>query len=739
MKITSILLVLLLLCAGKTYSQNKRLDSLTRELAKAPDDTSRIKLRNVIAASLMENNIDSGIVFTQKTIELAKAAGFVTGEAAAHRSLAHGHIQKGDYALAKTELETGEKLAKSVNDIVGLARNYANYGMFYGMQSKYDSSIYYYNKTIDITKNWGDKNEVSRAYQNIAIDYQMLSNFKQALNYQNKSLQIADAANDISGLAYVSVNMAITYQSLNDTVQAEKLYLNAIDYAKKAEIKNVELYAYSNLSSLYEQNKSWHLCYDYGMKAAALGRQTGDVGITAVSLSKAAVALAYQKKFSDAETLSAQAVIIADSTHQPLNIFQTLSNRAFVKKAQTLYPEAIALYEKGFAALKDADIYASQIGNSYGELANCYEALGNYQKALASYKISTKINDTIRSRDNVQRATELSMNYEFDKKEQTTKAEQDKLNATANTKQTALIIGLLLTVAIIGVVIYAYSNKQKANNLLQKQKGEIQTTLTELKATQAQLVQSEKMASLGELTAGIAHEIQNPLNFVNNFSEVSAELLDEMQAELDSGNKDEAEQIATEIKQNLQKIVHHGKRADAIVKGMLQHSRTSTGQKEPVLLNSFANDYLRLSYQGLRAKDKTFNSALSTDFDQSIEKINIIPQDLGRVLLNLFTNAFYSVAQKEKKQIDGYKPEVSLTTKRLNNSIQICVRDNGSGVPQKIKEKIYQPFFTTKPTGEGTGLGLSLSFDIITKGHGGTLQLNTEEGEFAEFVITIPA
>ncbi|MEP6597411.1 MAG: ATP-binding protein, partial [Ginsengibacter sp.] len=232
--------------------------------------------------------------------------------------------------------------------------------------------------------------------------------------------------------------------------------------------------------------------------------------------------------------------------------------------------------------------------------------------------------------------------------------------------------------------------------------------------------------------------IQNPLNFVNNFSEVNKELLAEMKNEIDKGNTDEAKSIANVIISNEEKINHHGRRADAIVKGMLQHSRTSAGQKEPTDINALADEYLRLTYHGLRAKDKSFNATIQTDFDKSIGKINIIPQDIGRVLLNLFTNAFYAVAEKKRQEQEGYQPTVSVSTKKENDKVIIKVKDNGTGIPQKVLDKIFQPFFTTKPTGQGTGLGLSLSYDIL-KAHGGEIKLVSKEGEGAEFIIWLPA
>lgn len=283
---------------------------------------------------------------------------------------------------------------------------------------------------------------------------------------------------------------------------------------------------------------------------------------------------------------------------------------------------------------------------------------------------------------------------------------------------------------------------------LMQQKAELEQTISELKSTQAQLIQSEKMASLGELTAGIAHEIQNPLNFVNNFSEVSAELVDEMNDELQNGNSEDAKQIALDLKQNLEKINHHGKRADAIVKGMLQHSRSSSGVKEPTDINALADEYLRLAYHGLRAKDKSFNATMKTEFDESLGKINVVPQDIGRVILNLITNAFYAVNEKKKLSAGEnpasakptYEPTVSVSTKRNGTKVLISVKDNGKGIPQHIIDKIFQPFFTTKPSGEGTGLGLSMSYDIITKTHGGELKVETQTaGETGSmFTIVLP-
>jgi two-component system NtrC family sensor kinase len=272
------------------------------------------------------------------------------------------------------------------------------------------------------------------------------------------------------------------------------------------------------------------------------------------------------------------------------------------------------------------------------------------------------------------------------------------------------------------------------------QRNSLEQALLELRNTQTQLVQREKMASLGELTAGIAHEIQNPLNFVNNFAEVSGELISELEVEQLLANRSVAEtELVTDLKQNLLKITQHGQRAAAIVRGMLEHSRASTGQRQPTDLNLLAEEYLQLAYQSIRAKNSAISFTLSTHLDPTLGPVEVVPQEIGRVLLNLFTNAFHAVLQRQKQEPNEYQPTVTVTTTALLGKAVLKICDNGVGIPEAIQQKIFQPFFTTKPTGEGTGLGLSLSYDIITKGHGGTLTVQSEEGGFTEFIISLPS
>ena len=725
-------------------AQRSKLDSLNELINKAKTDTGRINLLSEKVSLLIETNLDSAVILGPQVIEEAKSINFRSGEASARLNLSTVYSFKGEYTAARDMLNEAGKIFLSLKDTAGEGKLYGSLGMMYGMQSKYDSAILYYKKAIRIAQIRNDKATLNNAYQNMAISYMMQSDHSNAILYLQKALDYSENIKDQKSQAYINLNLGLAYNNLGDSVRGERSILKAIVLSKSLGLKNVELYAYSNLASFYDDKQQYQNSYDYAIRAAQLGRQTGDDGIAAASLAKASSALMHLNRYEEAMTLAQQSVSLADSSKQPLNIYQAYSTMGSNLKMQGKCAEAISYFEKAFHSLPKADLFDKSVASSYADLSECYEKVGNYSKALAAHKISRQINDSIRSNENVRKATELNMNYEFEKKQQAAVVEQEKKNAVARTRQTVLLTGLAFTFILAVIAFYAFRNKQKTNILLRRQKAQIEQTLSELRTTQKQLIQSEKMASLGELTAGIAHEIENPLNFVNNFSEVNTELIDELKNELQSGNKEQAISIAEDIKENEQKINHHGKRADNIVKGMLLHARTNTGQKELTDINALANEYLRLAYHGLKAKDNSFNATLQTDFDESLSadaegigKINIIPQDIGKVLLNLYNNAFYAVSDKQKQNFDGYEPTVTLNTKKVNDTVEISVRDNGNGIPQSIIDKIFQPFFTTKPTGQGTGLGLSLSYDIV-KAHGGELKVETKEGEGSNFTIQLP-
>ncbi len=419
------------------------------------------------------------------------------------------------------------------------------------------------------------------------------------------------------------------------------------------------------------------------------------------------------------------------------NVIQPDYYLALIRLKQNRYEEAAALLMQDVDRVKTN---RPSILRDYKLLADIYQKTGKRDKANQVFQSYIDLQDSLLADQGKYRTLSFETEKQINEKEiSISKLESDNRLGALSRNFTGGIAILLLILA--GSIYYRFSAKKKANLVLEK-------TLADLKSTQSQLIQSEKMASLGELTAGIAHEIQNPLNFVNNFSEVSNELMDDMKAEFKNGDTVEGFAIADDIKQNLYKILHHGKRADAIVKGMLQHSQKGSGVKEPTDINLLADEYLRLAYHGLKAKDKSFNAIIKTDFDESIGNINIIPQDIGRVLLNLINNALYAVNEKKKQMGDGYEPTVTVSTRlasdsknqsisQLANSIIVSVADNGMGISEANRNKIFQPFFTTKPTGQGTGLGLSLSYDIV-KAHGGEIKVESKEGEGSVFIIQLP-
>ena len=383
-------------------------------------------------------------------------------------------------------------------------------------------------------------------------------------------------------------------------------------------------------------------------------------------------------------------------------------------------------------ARKNLDLLLSmeskELGNAYTNLFKSYQLNEYYDSAYKYQGLALASNDSAYKA----RIKSLSdfQNMSFDDLLRLKELESEKVLTENRIRMYAMLAGLTVFL-VIGLILYRnYLKKKEANKVLEQ-------TLSNLKSTQSQLIQSEKMASLGELTAGIAHEIQNPLNFVNNFSEINKELIDEAISANEIGKSLEVKELLINLRDNEVKVKYHGQRADAIIKGMLQHSRSTSGQKEATDINTLADEYVRLAYLGYRARENGFNAKLEKIFEPAIDKISIIPQEIGRVLLNLFNNAFYAVAERQKKESGEYVPTVTLTTKKTSDKIEVHIKDNGYGIPLKIKEKIFQPFFTTKPTGQGTGLGLSLSYDIV-KAHGGELRVETKEGEGSEFIIQLP-
>ncbi len=611
-----------------------------------------------------------------------------------------------------------------------------------------------------------------RILQGIGFNYET-SNLDSSLKYTEHGLALAKERGYAWGEVALMTDLATIYREHGKLAESLDMLLKSLEIAKANNIHLEIARAYRRLADIYMDLENFSKAIGYLLQALKIDKENQIA--KGISIDEMTLGYAYEKT----NKLDSATFYINDLIHPPdafakQYVYQVKGNIQF-KKGN--YNEAVEIFHEGLSmSLKDNDFltaagicadmatlfiklnardsatiyalkgfnYAKNVSYKKGIMlnGNLLTALYDSTKpalALHYYQTAAAAKDSLYGVNNLQAIQTLVSKEEAKQKE----LEDAKVDYQNKLKLYGLLAGLVLLLIIAFVLYRNNLQRKKANTVLREKNTKIENTLSELKSAQSQLIQSEKMASLGELTAGIAHEIQNPLNFVNNFSEVSNELIDEMKEELNKGDVDEAKFIADDIKQNLEKINHHGKRADAIVKGMLQHSRQTKGVKEPTDINALCDEYIRLSFHGMRAKDKNFNAEIKTDFDESIGTINVVPQDIGRVLLNLFNNAFYAVNEKFKANrlllTDNYKPTVSVQTKKLNDKIEIIVSDNGNGIPQNIIDKIFQPFFTTKPTGEGTGLGLSLAYDIITKEHNGTIKVESKKGEGSIFIINVPA
>jgi two-component system, NtrC family, sensor kinase len=558
-------------------------------------------------------------------------------------------------------------------------------------------------------------------------------NFPKALNSYLSSLKIYEKENDRKAIAKNLADIGRVYSYQGD-------YRNCINYTLKA--KNVAEVIHeqrlfqidvNNIGDSYEKLNILDSALFYTQQAYQLALKLNDADLTGAAMNnlgniyskikKPVIALNYYHASIPYTTKGKDDDTYAETTFGMAKIYGQLG-----KPDSSLYYAKQSIIAGQRSRLTSRVLEASEFLTAYFKPRGQLDSALHYQDILVAAK------DTLFNQEKNKEVQSLAF------AERQRQQDIEVQNATYQvTIRFYLMVAAIAFLLVAAFIFWRNSRKnERAKRLLQQQKEQIQTSLADLEATQNRLIQSAKMASLGELTAGIAHEIQNPLNFVNNFSDVSMELVDEMQSELGDDNEREAMIISGNIKQNLEKIYHHGKRADSIVKSMLQHSKISTDKKEPADINAIADEYLRLSYHGLRAVDKSFNADMVINLDNNLPMAGVIPQDIGRVLLNLYNNAFYAVNEKAKIAGGDYKAKVELTTLATNNHVEIKVRDNGNGISDVIKEKIMQPFFTTKPPGEGTGLGLSLSYDIVVKGHGGDINVHTKEGEFTEFVISLP-
>ena len=668
-------------------AQQKLVDSLVHVPSFSSNDTLQLITNSILAEDFAETNPDSAIYYAEKAVALSKGLGFKLEEVGALGQIGYAQLNLGNYPRSLQTLLSALEIAENpATERKVIPHN------FPGVDELSERTGSAHNQRLD---------KQARIHQYLGILYDNMNNYEKGKYHYLVAKNLARQTGNLPLQSIINGTLGRVYMYLKNLDSALIVQQESYDLALKADYKKYRGSILLNLARIYSARGNKKSAADYFRRALATSEEQNYLrGVVAANLYLADLYLMDGQRDSGLYFISEGKQV-----------------------AQQLNAPSLLL-------------------RSYTALASFYRTESNNDSIVKYQTMIIKINDSLFNSKQGQQF----QNITYDQQQRQLEKEAAEKDYQYKLRTYGLLTGLGIFLLLAIVLFRNNKNKQKAYSLLVKQKQEtdfqkakVERTLEELKSTQNQLIQSEKMASLGELTAGIAHEIQNPLNFINNFSEVNAELIDEMSESLASGNNQQAAEIGKNIKENEEKISHHGKRADAIVKSMLQHSRAGSGQKEAVDVNALADEYLRLAYHGLRAKEKSFNAKFESVLDPSITPINVNAQDIGRVILNLINNAFYAATEKKNSgAIPGFEPTVILSTKKLDGSIEIRVRDNGNGVPQKVIDKIFQPFFTTKPTGLGTGLGLSLSYDIITNGHGGELKVETEEGKYSEFIINLP-
>jgi signal transduction histidine kinase/Tfp pilus assembly protein PilF len=669
-----------------------------------------------------------------------------------------------DVPKSESYLDEAIRIANLSQDNKGLAYAYNIKGRLFAQQGKLQEAMQIFEIALNQFRSIGDKTGEANVLSNLGSIYYRMGNNKKALEHHFQSLKISEEIGNTLRIATSYNNIGTVYQQAEATIDdALNSYKKALEGFTKIDNQPGMATVAMNIGEIYFLESKLDSAIQY--HELALGLCDGTLDAT-FPLTQLGEIYGVKGEFNTALPYHRRALSIAESLDAKYEVAQSLIGYAKTLKRQADIEGTIAVLERAKKIAIEIDA-KNELLNAYMELSEIYAMKEDFEKAYTYELEVKKVSDDISKSSTEQMVKQLQFDFELSQKQaeiELLQKDTELKNAAVFNQRIIIFTALGGLVLFIAISIFLFRNnlsKQKANSLLQAQKEEIreqrekvESAFDQLKSAQAQLIQSEKMASLGELTAGIAHEIRNPLNFVNNFSEVSNELivevLDERDKPAERRNEKLIADILGDIKENLEKINHHGKRADAIVQGMLQHSRTSTGEKAMTDINALAAEYLRLSYHGMQAKDNAFNVQSKSYFDPNLPKMKVIPQDIGRVFLNIINNAFQACVNYQPTSRDGkdpqpgdlYVPTVTVKTSLVKTSsggllAQVSIADNGPGIPESIKDKIFQPFFTTKPTGQGTGLGLSLSYDII-KAHGGEIGVESTVGKGTVFTVSLP-
>lgn len=712
-----VLLLSLLLLPAPARSQTPAADSLRRLLrASSRPDTTRVRRLLALGQELKTPDAAQAIRANQQALQLARQLTDWQGEGKAQVALSNLYRRKGDFVAARRAAQLAQQLYLHHGDVRGQGQVWLQLSTIYSIQANTAAALEAALKGLPLSEQAGDLQTSSRLRYTMGSVYQKMGNYAEAFPLLRSALRTGQQTKDQQLVLAALADLGESYRILKRWPQAEMYYQRGLRLSQQVGDKTGEAGFVTSLADVYGLQGNQPQALAHALRARELVRTYQDqYTLPAVELMLARAYL-----------LDHQTDSVLTLAHHALGLSQQTRNNANIRTAVDL-------------------------------LAQAYAQRQNYERAFYFRNQQLAYNDTLAGDDTQRSTNAMRYGYELDRKKAQIalldKTRQLQAQQADRQRQQlyALLAGLVVVALLAALLLRNVFLKQRINRHLNEKNQEIAAhrddldrALTELRATQAQLVQHEKLASLGQLTAGVAHEMQNPLNFVTNFSDLGVELVAELREELareplSAAGRATVEQLLQDLAQNQLSIHQHGRRADRIVKSMLEHSRASSGPPQLTDLNALCDECLRLAYYSWRATHKEFEATLTPQFAPQLPSLQLVPQDLTRVLINLLTNAFYAVEEKRQQLGEAFQPQVWLRTQPTDHGVQVQVRDNGNGIPAAVRERIFEPFFTTKPTGEGTGLGLSLSYDIITKGHRGTLSVESQEGEFTEFTVSLPA
>ncbi|WP_375437242.1 ATP-binding protein [uncultured Hymenobacter sp.] len=696
--------------------QTPSADSLRRLLRTQPRlDTTQVRRLRLLAQQVKGTDVAEAIQLNRQALALARQLADVSGEGQALLDLSNLHRRQADYVAARRYAQQAQQLYASRFDHRGLGKTWLQLSTIDMLQGNLTVALASALKGLPVAEQAGDLQTKTRLQYILGNVYHQMGNYAEALPVLKSALKFGQQTGDHQLVLSTLSDLGNSYQTLKKWPQALLYYQRALQLSKQVGDQQGEAGFETSLADVYGLQGSQAEALTHGLRARQLVRFLHDE--YTLPLVELALARTY--------LLSNQTDSVLTLAHHALQLSEKTRSNSNIRKASEL-------------------------------LAQAYAKRQNFGQAYRYRNLQIAYSDTLSGEDTQRKTSALRYGYELDRK----RAQIALLNKTRQLQaQTAirqrqqlyaLLAGLGGVIVLAGLLLRNVYLKQRTNRHLNEKnrqiaahRDDLDQALTELQATQAQLVQHEKLASLGQLTAGVAHEIQNPLNFIINFSDLGVELAAELKEEiakeaLSAMGKATVEQLLQDLTQNQLSIHQHGRRADRIVKSMLEHSRTSSGQLQLTDMNALTEECLRLAHYSWQAANKESKVILVTHFAPHLPSLEVVPQDLSRVLINLLTNAFYAVTEKQRLLGEAFQPKIHVQTQQTEKGIQIQIRDNGNGIPAAVRERIFEPFFTTKPTGEGTGLGLSLSYDIVTKGHRGTLRVETQEGEYTEFTICLP-